>query len=316
MGTITNRFWDFGDGSTTNTVGAQVTHFYSAGTYRVKLTVTGPVGSNSRQRNNYISVTNAPARLLVTPPNQNFGSVAVGQTNLLPFQAINLGSFSLTGSVATTLPFRITTGSPFVLAGGQTGLVLVAFSPVSVASYSSNVIFTSSAGNSTNPVTGTGVVPLVANFVANPTQGLKPLIVSFTDQSTGNITNRFWDFGDGSSTNTVTTVLTHSYVDAGSYAVTLTISGPLGVSTLKNDDYIVVTAPLRVTHIQVSGPNVVISFSSSPNQFYRLEYTDTLAPAVWNQAVNSIPGNGGTVTVTHFGGATPDFRFYRIRQLP
>jgi PKD repeat protein len=140
--------------------------------------------------------------------------------------------------------------------------------------------------------------------------------VSFTDQSTGNITNRFWDFGDGSSTNTVTTDLTHSYVDAGSYAITLTVSGPFGVSTLKRTDYIVVNAPLLITDIQVSGPNVVISFSSSPNQFYQLEYIDTWTPAVWNPAVGSIPGNGGTVTVTHFGGATRVFRFYRIRQLP
>ena len=150
---------EFGDGSTTNTLEAQTRHFYSAGTYRVKLTVTGPLGSNTRQRNNYISVTNAPARLLVTPPNQDFGSVPIGQTNVLPFQAINLGSFSLTGNVATTLPFRITTGSPFVLAGGQTGLVLVAFSPTSAVSYSSSVIFTSGAGNSTNPVTGAGLTP-------------------------------------------------------------------------------------------------------------------------------------------------------------
>jgi PKD repeat protein len=416
-GTITNRFWDFGDGSTTNTVATQVRHFYSAGTYRIRLTVSGPQGSNTRQRNNYVSVTNAPARLLVTPTNQNFGSVVIGQTNLLPFQVINLGSFSLTGSVATTLPFRITTGSSFILVGGQTGQVMVAFSPTSAVSNSANVIFTSGAGNSTNRVTGTGVtapqlvvspssldfgtvsigstvqasfvvsnlggpttitgvasvgggpfsiasgtpfvlpafastnlvvrfsptetssssnvvifssnsgnstnavtgagiVPLVANFSADLTTGLKPLSASFTDQSTGNITNRFWDFGDGSTTNTVSTTLTHSYVDAGLYTVTLTISGPLGVNTLRRDNYIVVNAPLRVTAIQVSGPDVVISFSSSPNQFYELEYTDTLTPAGWNPAVSSIPGNSGTVTVTHPGGATPGFRFYRIRQLP
>ena len=41
-----------------------------------------------------------------------------------------------------------------------------------------------------------------------------------------------------------------------------------------------------------------------------------LIPALWNPAASSIPGDGGTVTVTHFGGATRGFRFYRIRQLP
>ena len=63
---------------------------------------------------------------------------------------INLGSFSLTGSVATTLPFSITSGSTFTLAGGQTSSVFVAFSPPLTIGYSNNVIFTSGAGNSTN----------------------------------------------------------------------------------------------------------------------------------------------------------------------
>jgi len=416
-GTVTNRLWDFGDGSTTNTTLAQVLHFYNTGTYRVKLTVTGPAGANSKQRNNYISVTNAPAKLLVTPSNQNFGAVVISRTNTLPFQVVNLGSFSLTGSVATTLPFSITSGSPFTLAGGQTGSVFVAFSPALTVGYSNNVIFTSSAGNSTNPVTGTGVmlpqlavspptldfgtvlvgstvqasfvltnsggaplttgvatvgagpfsmvsgtpftlppagstnlvvrfspinsgsssnaiifvsdggnrtnsvtgvgvVPLVANFSASPAQGLNPLLVSFTDISTGDITNRFWNFGDGSTANIATTDFTHTYLDEGSFSVTLTISGPLGVNTLSRADYIVVRGQLLVTDIQVAGPDVVISFTSSPNQSYQLEYNDTLAPANWTTAVSPIPGDGGAVTVTHPGGAGSSFRFYRIRQLP
>jgi PKD repeat protein len=65
-GTITNRFWDFGDGSTTNTVEAQI-RFYSAGTYR-KTNCHRTTGSNSKQRNNYISVTNARQTVLLVKP--------------------------------------------------------------------------------------------------------------------------------------------------------------------------------------------------------------------------------------------------------
>src|SRR5204862_4209806 len=38
-----------------------------------------------------------------------------------------------------------------------------------------------------------------ANFSANPTSGNAPLSVQFTDQSSGSITSRDWNFGDGSS---------------------------------------------------------------------------------------------------------------------
>jgi len=55
----------------------------------------------------------------------------------------------------------------------------------------------------------------LAAFTASPTSGLKPLPVTFTDSSTGTITNRFWDFGDGSTTNTTTNSFTYAYVSAG-----------------------------------------------------------------------------------------------------
>ena len=96
-------------------------------------------------------------------------------------------------------------------------------------------------------------------------------------------------------------------------------SGRLGTAlalALSRAGYIIVAPPLLVTDIQVSGPDVSISFTSTPDQLYQLEYTDTWMPAVWNPAVSSISGNGGTVTVTHPGGASSSFRFYRIRQLP
>ena len=58
-GTITSYAWNFGD-STTSTAQSP-SHVYSTpGTYTVSLTVTGPGGSNTQTRTNYITV-NAPA---------------------------------------------------------------------------------------------------------------------------------------------------------------------------------------------------------------------------------------------------------------
>jgi len=73
---------------------------------------------------------------------------------------------------------------------------------------------------------------------------------------------------------------------------------------------------LMITAIRVSGSDVIINFLSSASASYAVEYTDTLTPATWNDAISSIPGNGAIVTATHSGGASGSLRFYRVRQLP
>lgn len=61
-----------------------------------------------------------------------------------------------------------------------------------------------------------------ANFTASPTTGASPLTVSFTNTSTGQITNWFWAFGDG--TNSTEQNPVHVYTSAGDHTVTLTVS--------------------------------------------------------------------------------------------
>src|SRR5207253_10444817 len=69
--------------------------------------------------------------------------------------------------------------------------------------------------------------PPTANFTANPTSGNAPCAVQFTDQSSGSITSRDWNFGDGSSHSSAQSP-SHTYNTAGSYTVTLTVSGSGG----------------------------------------------------------------------------------------
>ena len=60
-GTITSYAWDFNnDGTVDSTVQNPAYTYNAAGTYTVKLTVTGPGGSNSLTRTNYITVNPAP----------------------------------------------------------------------------------------------------------------------------------------------------------------------------------------------------------------------------------------------------------------
>jgi PKD repeat protein len=83
---------------------------------------------------------------------------------------------------------------------------------------------------------------LAASFSASPTNGGAPLIVTFTDTSTGTITNRFWNFGDGATMNVTTTGLTHTYSFPGTNTVTLIVSDPSGSSTNTKAGLIVATS--------------------------------------------------------------------------
>ncbi len=65
----------------------------------------------------------------------------------------------------------------------------------------------------------------VANFTSNPTTGAVPLTVTFTDTSTGSITNWLWNFGDGGTTNIATNIVLHTYNAVGVYSVTEIVSG-------------------------------------------------------------------------------------------
>src|SRR5262249_23807926 len=138
-------------------------------------------------------------------------------------------------------PFTIISGTPFTLPGfGSTNLV-VSFNPSSSANSSNVVVFTSNGGNSTNAVTGTGAFVPTANFTASPTSGLKPLTVTFTDTSTGSITTRSWDFGDGNTTNATATTFSYTYLNAGTNTVRLTVTGPVGANTFTRASYIQAT---------------------------------------------------------------------------
>ncbi|UCE24215.1 MAG: PKD domain-containing protein [Candidatus Zixiibacteriota bacterium] len=81
----------------------------------------------------------------------------------------------------------------------------------------------------------------VSAFAAEPTSKSVPLEVNFVDQSSGEINSRIWDFGDGSTS--IEQNPAHSYASAGSYTVTLTVTGPGGSDT--NAEQISVSDAIR-----------------------------------------------------------------------
>jgi len=73
--------------------------------------------------------------------------------------------------------------------------------------------------------------PLVADFTASPLLGIVPLVVEFTDTSTGNPVAWNWDFGDGSSSTARNP--SHIYLVPGDYNATLTIRNSAGATSSK-----------------------------------------------------------------------------------
>ena len=85
-----------------------------------------------------------------------------------------------------------------------------------------------------------------------PTSGREPLVVTFSDASTGDIKSRSWDFGDGGTTNITTNSVVHTYT-AGTYPVTLIVSGAGGVDTNTQASYITANTAYQSWQIQYFG---------------------------------------------------------------
>ena len=90
----------------------------------------------------------------------------------------------------------------------------------------------------TNYIT-VGYAAPIAAFTAAPLSGTPPLTVTFTDQSTGPITTWDWSFGDGGVSGARHPA--HIYETAGTYTVTLTVTGPGGSDTEIKPGYITVS---------------------------------------------------------------------------
>ena len=79
-----------------------------------------------------------------------------------------------------------------------------------------------------------------ANFIANVTSGIVPMMVQLTDTSSGTPTNWSWTFGDNTTSTAQHPV--HTYTVAGTYTVSLSVDE--GADTCTLNDYIKVTPVL------------------------------------------------------------------------
>jgi PKD repeat protein len=218
--------WRFGDGKTSTQ--PNPSHTYDAAdTYTVSLTVSNAAGSETLTGAEHIVVYEPVQAQFTAAPRQAIATATVQFTD------------TSTGPVAAwTWDFgdgeNSTRQHPthtYEAAGVYT---------ISLAAQAAGDSALWSGG--TDMVTRTNYVivheAVIADFTAAPVSGTLPLEVNFTNESTGSYTETLWHFGDG-----VTSTLespTHTYTSAGTYTVTLDVSGPGGSDMLTEESYITV----------------------------------------------------------------------------
>ena len=82
----------------------------------------------------------------------------------------------------------------------------------------------------------------VAGFTCDNTTGNAPLTVNFTSTSTGDITSYSWNFADG-GTSTLKNP-SHTYINPGTYAVVLEVSGAGGSASCNKTITVIPAAPV------------------------------------------------------------------------
>ncbi|MHC1626364.1 MAG: PKD domain-containing protein, partial [Methanoculleaceae archaeon] len=288
-------WWDFGDGSDISRL-QNPTHTYTTpGQYDVSLTVTNGHGENTEMKSSYISVGDVVDANFTASPTSGNPPLRVDFTDT-------------------------STGSPTSWSwdfgdGNMSSAQNPTHTYVSGGVY--NVSLTVENAISTDTLERTdyisvGTLP-VADFSASPTNGTAPLDVSFTDLSTGNPDTWSWDFGDGNSSTEQNPI--HTYVSAGTYDVTLTVTNSAGMSTALKPDYITVTGPGEITSIVVTPGSRTLSVDES----YSLSAVGrdeagadvSLTTADWtcsNTSVATVTGSAGSGTVSATAAGTATIR--------
>lgn len=269
-GIVTSYYWEFGDGSTSTYVNPS--HQYTNyGSWTVKLTVTGPSGTGTKTKTDYI-ITQAPV------PTADFSGNPIN------------------GKAPLTVQFNsqttgIITSYSWVFGDGGTSTKANP-SHVYTQAGSWTVKFTVNGPGGTamktknNYITTQEPTP-TADFTATPTTGIAPLKVQFTSQTTGTITYYAWDFGDGSTSALANP--SHSYNNGGGWTIKLTVTGPGGSASKTKINYITTQPPAPTTDFTANPTTgtapLTVQFTS--------QTTGVISSYLWDF------GDGRTSTITN-----------------
>jgi PKD repeat protein len=283
-GDVTSWDWNFGDGQT-DTVQNPTHTYLAAGDFDVRLIATGPGGADTLTVTGYISVTEGVTADFSVSATTGVAPLAVDFTDLS------------TGSPTSWLWDFGDESSDTVQNPGHTY--------TTAGTYSVMLIATGECGPDTLVQTDLIVVNTpaapVAAFTGTPLNGCSPLEVAFTDESLGDILTWAWDFGDGQIETLQNP--THTFVAAGLFTVSLTVTGPGGSDTKVMEDYVDVEEPVTAAFALSDNEGLAplaIDFtdqSSGAPTFWRWDFGDATTDTVQNPSHSYTTVDTFTVTL-------------------
>jgi serine protease len=296
-GNITGWLWDFGDGTTSNEQNPHHTYKETCH-YTVSLTVTGPNGSKTETKNNYINSFTPwnPVANFEADPADGYSPMRVQFTDLSTCTAtyaycwddgVSYGSMevaSLGGITEWSWDFgdgETSTERNPVHTYQNPGNYTVSLSIIGPGGVSDKT-------RSEYIHTITPPTP-VADFVGIPKSGDGPLTVDFIDQS-AYANSWLWDFGDGTTSTEQNPSHTYMYRNTGDFTVTLTVQGPSGSDTKTKTNY-----------IHLNTPPIYVNIVMSKNQVFRSWYIATAGVRVTKGGVSGQPIAGVTIEGTWSG---------------
>ena len=241
-GTVTSRWWDFGDGTAGWENGTStVSHMYQVpGTFDVSLTAGNSAGQATVTRAEYIRTD--PSGL---PPDARFTTSS--RLGTVPM-TVTFTDRSTRTPVMWLWDFGDGTSSSeqnpehTYNVAGRFRVTLTASNSGGSDSYASYVWVIQGRIVPTPTVTPTIIPtpiidrPPMAFFSMDSSFGVAPLVVQFTDQSLRNPTSWNWDFGDGEISTLQNPV--HTFDTKGRYTIRLTVQNPTGQSTTAKRLYV------------------------------------------------------------------------------
>ncbi|WP_315501377.1 PKD domain-containing protein [Actinomyces radicidentis] len=230
-GSIASYAWDFGDGSTGE--GKAASHTYAeAGTYTVALTVTDDKGTTTRTTSQ-VTVT-APVAANVAPEAAFTATVSSLTADVDASDSVDpdgsIASYAWDFGDGSTGEGK-TASHTYAEAGTHT-VTLTVTDDKGLSSQSTQEVTTS------EPV-AENQAPTAA-FSVQASDLDVALDANESSDPDGSIASYAWDFGDG--TTGEGTSLTHTFKEAGTYTVTLTVTDDKG-ATAQTTQSVVVAAP-------------------------------------------------------------------------
>ena len=224
-GQVSSWLWDFGNGNSSTLQHPSATYF-TPGTYTIKLTVTGPNGSNTITKTNYITVYGKPTVDFTVDDNTGCFPKKVQFTDL---------SGASAGTSNTTWLWDFGDGTQSTqqnpahtyTAGGNYTVTLKVTNDKGCSAVIPKTAYIQITGGIQTDFTST--LPVVCR---------PPFNIAFTNLSTGPGTlSWFWDFGDGNTSTQQNPV--HNYTTPGNFIVSLAVTSTVGCSDTLTKDSIV-----------------------------------------------------------------------------